>query len=101
MTARTIADAYARFLPRRRKDRIDEVIVCGGGARNATLLRMLAEELPGVRVRVIGEFGIGEQQKEALSFAMLAAARIDEIPANLPAVTGARRPVLLGQVYVP
>jgi anhydro-N-acetylmuramic acid kinase len=42
--------------------------------------------------------GVPAQLKEAIAFAMLAAARIDEIPANLPAVTGAARRVLLGSI---
>lgn len=98
LTARTIADAYQNLLP---LSRLNEVILCGGGARNHTLRSILAAELPGVRLRRMEEFGIGDQQKEALSFALLAAARIDGIPANLPAVTGASRRVLLGQVYEP
>jgi len=101
LTARSIAAGYQWLKPRGRAKAvlIDEVILCGGGARNMTLRRMLDDLLPGVGQRTIDEFGIGDQQKEALSFAMLAAARIDGIPANLPAVTGARRRVLLGQIF--
>ena len=93
-TARSIAAAYRRFLPAR----IDELIVTGGGAKNPTLMRMLGEALPGVRVRTIDEFGIPESAKEAVSFAMLAAACVDRVPANLPRVTGARCPAILGSV---
>jgi len=77
-----------------------ELIVCGGGTRNSTLVSMLSAELPGVAVRPIDAMGIPSQAKEAVSFAMLAAARLDLVPANLPQVTGARRPVILGAVYL-
>ncbi len=99
LTARSIAEAYRRFLPRRdgRTD-VDEVIVCGGGARNATLLGLLRDELPGVSVTTIDRTGIGVQAKEAVSFAMLAAACVDGVPANLPQVTGASGAAILGRI---
>ena len=78
-----------------------ELIVCGGGALNATLMTMLSAELPGVAVRSIASFGIPCQAKEALSFAMLAAACVDRVPANLPNVTGATRPAVLGRIVLP
>jgi anhydro-N-acetylmuramic acid kinase len=102
LTARTIAEAYRRFLPRRgTSPAVDEVIACGGGAANATLLAMLAGELPHIAIRPIDAFGIGRQAKEALSFAMLGAAYDDGVPANLPQVTGARRAAVLGAKYLP
>ena len=101
LTARTIADAYRRFLHAGPRAVRGELIVCGGGARNRTLLRMLAAELPAMRVRVIDSLGIPNQAKEGLSFAMLACACVDRVPANLPAATGASRPVICGQVIDP
>lgn len=101
-TACSIADAYRRFLPSRRNEpAVDEVILCGGGAANATLRRLLAAELPAASVLSIEEFGIPIQAKEALSFAMLAAAFVDGEPANLPQVTGAKSRVLLGKLCLP
>ncbi len=112
-TARTIAEAYRRFLPGRGGERsrrlarrnvltpVDEVIVAGGGAANATLLAMLAAELPGTPVRTMDAVGIPIAAKEAISFAMLAAAFMDGVPANLPQVTGARRPAVLGKLCLP
>ena len=108
--AKSIADAYRRFLPRRdgpagagaraagRGPAIDEVLVCGGGAANPALLSMLAGHLPAVVIRSIQAYGIPPQAKEPLSFAMLAAAFEDGVPANLPQVTGARRPAVLGKL---
>lgn len=107
LTAWSIADAYARFLPALPK----EVILCGGGAQNPTLVRMLAEELARVqsdadegttiRLRQIDELGIPNKAKEAASFALLAAATLDGVPANLPSVTGAARGVVLGVIARP
>ena len=77
------------------------MIVAGGGARNVTLLNMLAEELPSVKIAPIDALGIDAQAKESLSFAMLAAARIDHVSACLPQVTGATAKPLLGNVTIP
>lgn len=84
--------------------KIDEVIVCGGGALNSTLMSAIRDcarrmgFADGLRIRAMDEFGISTQAKEGVSFAMLAAACVDRVPANLPQVTGARRPVVLGQI---
>jgi len=93
-TASTIATAYRRFLPRMP----DEVILCGGGAHNTTLVRMLHEQLDGVRIRSTDEFGISVDAKEAVSFAILAYATIHGVANNIPSVTGASEPVVLGKV---
>ncbi|MCK6484614.1 MAG: anhydro-N-acetylmuramic acid kinase [Phycisphaerae bacterium] len=99
LTACTIADAYRRFFPARRgRLAVDEIILCGGGAKNRTLRRMLEEELSGVSITTVEDYAIPLQAKEALSFAMLAAACMQGVPANLPRVTGARRPVVLGSI---
>jgi anhydro-N-acetylmuramic acid kinase len=95
LTAWSIADAYQKFLPHLP----DELILCGGGADNPTLLGMLTEEFAvGKTVPTISRidhYGIPNKAKEAASFALLAAATLDRIPANLPSVTGASRPTLL------
>jgi anhydro-N-acetylmuramic acid kinase len=93
-TASSIALAYRRFLPRPP----DEMILCGGGAHNATLVRMLQQQLQGVRIRSTDEFGISVDAKEAVSFALLAYAAIKGIANNIPAATGAREPVVMGKI---
>jgi len=93
-TATTIASAYRRFLP----TMPDEMILCGGGAHNATLVRMLHAGLEGVRIRSTDEFGIDVDAKEAVSFAILAYATIRGVPNNLPRVTGASEPVVMGKI---
>ncbi len=96
LTAESIADAYKRFLHRRP----DEVILCGGGARNPTLVRMLRERLAPAKVKISDEFGINADAKEAVSFALLAEATARGCCNNVPSATGASRPVVLG-VIVP
>lgn len=110
LTARSIARACRRFLPgcrilpagRAKKCQFfGTMIVVGGGARNPTLMAMLAAEMPGLAVRPVSSLGIPDQAKEAMSFALLAAARLDETPANVPQATGAHRPAVLGQLVCP
>ena len=93
-TAASIAEAYRRFL----RGEVHEVILCGGGARNPTLARMLRERLHPAKVRMCDEFGISADAKEAVSFAVLAAATVRGQAGNVPAATGARRPVVLGKI---
>ena len=93
-TATTIASSYRSFLPRLP----DEVILCGGGAHNATLVRMLHEELAGVRILSTDDFGISVDAKEAVSFAILAVATIRGQTNNAPGATGAEKPVILGKI---
>ena len=93
-TARSIARAYRDFLPASP----DEVVICGGGAHNATLLTMLADELSGIRIVLIDELGINTDAKEAVSFALLARQTILGLPGNVPSATGAHHPVVLGKI---
>jgi anhydro-N-acetylmuramic acid kinase len=98
LTAWSIADAYEKFLPALP----DELILCGGGVDNSTLVKLLKEEF-GTRAKSptisrIDDHGIPNKAKEAASFALLAAATLDGIPTNLPSVTGAARPTILGVI---
>jgi anhydro-N-acetylmuramic acid kinase len=94
LTARTIADAV-----RMHAAGATEVLLCGGGANNATLLRMLAMELEPCNVATTGDRGVAVEHVEALAFAWLAREALAGRPANLPAVTGARGTRVLGAVY--
>jgi anhydro-N-acetylmuramic acid kinase len=101
LTAETIAQSYKRFC--RRKMRSGEgvdYIVSGGGARNRTLMAMLAQKLEpmGCELAVSNEFGLPAEAKEAAAFALLAWQTWHHLPGNVPAATGAKRPVILGQV---
>ena len=76
-----------------------DVIVCGGGALNADLMRRLSEQLPGMRVAPSDAWGMAATQVEAAAFAWLAWAHVNRQPGNVPEVTGARGPRVLGALY--
>lgn len=87
-------DALRRHLPA-----ASRLLVCGGGAANADLMRRLQALLPGVAIADTASRGVPPQQVEALAFAWLARAFVERQPGNLPAVTGARGPRILGALY--
>jgi anhydro-N-acetylmuramic acid kinase len=91
LTARTIARAISRHTD------TQDVIVSGGGAHNRYLLERLAE-LIHARITTSEEFGIGVDSKEAILFALLAYQTYHGRAGNLPAATGARKPVILGKI---
>lgn len=93
-TANCIARAYHQFLP----TMPDEVILCGGGSHNDTLVEMLQSELPNAKMLSTRDFGISVDAKEAVSFAILAWATINGLTNNVPGATGADRPVVLGKI---
>ena len=94
LTAESIARAYRRFLP----GPVDEAIVSGGGARNPTLMAMLARRLSPTRVLPSDDLGLDADAKEAVAFAILAVETIRGGAGNVPAATGATRPVVLGKI---
>ena len=75
------------------------LFACGGGARNGHLMRRLAARLPSVRVTTTAELGVPVDQVEAAAFAWLAQRFVQRLPGNLPEVTGARGPRVLGALY--
>jgi anhydro-N-acetylmuramic acid kinase len=99
LTARTIADALARFVFPAAK--IDRLIVSGGGAHNRFLVKRLAELLPHLTVELSDRYGLPVDAKEAIAFAILADRTLYGLPGNLTSVTGARRPVVLGKIVRP
>jgi anhydro-N-acetylmuramic acid kinase len=76
-----------------------EVLVCGGGAHNATLMNRLASLLPKAKVSSTSAYGIDPDWVEAMAFAWLAHCCLEGIAANRPSVTGARGPRVLGAIY--
>ncbi|WP_287497236.1 anhydro-N-acetylmuramic acid kinase [Pandoraea sp. CB10b_02] len=72
---------------------------CGGGTRNAALMQAIAERLPGVSVATTQALGVPPHQVEALAFAWLAERCLAREPGNLPSVTGAKGPRILGAIY--
>jgi anhydro-N-acetylmuramic acid kinase len=94
LTAASIADAYGRFAPAP----IREVILGGGGARNPTLVAMLRQRLAPAAVIKHEDVGLDSDNKEALVFALLAYETWHARPGSHPGLTGARHPVVLGQI---
>jgi anhydro-N-acetylmuramic acid kinase len=111
LTARSIRDAYARFCwphlgQRAPLARATELIVSGGGARNAFLVELLRDGLEPLHVKVsgsaeMGPRGIEPEAKEAAAFALLAWLTWNRRPGNVPAATGASRQAVLGKVSWP
>ena len=93
-SARTVADAIGLHAPGSRR-----VLVCGGGAHNADLLRRLAKLLPAMVVESTAAQGLDPDRVEAMAFAWLAQQTLAGRPGNLPAVTGAAAPAVLGGIY--
>ena len=93
-TAETICRAYRRFLPAAP----EEVILCGGGAANPTLVSMLRERLGEVKLSHSDEYGLPADAKEAVAFAVLACETIRGRASNVPAATGAAAPAVLGKI---
>ena len=99
LTARSIAGAIRKFVvPSSGSYR--ELVVSGGGARNSTLLAMLANEIKpsGLSLRLSDEFGLPAAAKEAAAFALLAYETWHRRPSNVPSATGARRSAILGKI---
>ena len=76
----------------------DEMILCGGGTHNGTLVEMLRSELADVKMLSTDDFGISVDAKEAVSFAILAWATINGMANNVPSATGAEQSVVLGKI---
>lgn len=75
------------------------LLVCGGGAFNDHLMLLLAQALPHLRVCSTADRGLPAEQVEACAFAWLARAFVRRECANLPSVTGANGPRVLGALY--
>jgi anhydro-N-acetylmuramic acid kinase len=99
LTGRSIRNAYRDFFAEDAAP--DECIVSGGGARNPTLMRMLAEGIDPVPVTDLSALGWDPDAKEAAAFAILAHLHRSGRPGNLPSVTGAAGPRVLGKLTPP
>lgn len=97
-TAHAIADSLRPFA-------VSDVLVSGGGAHNRTLMSTLGRLLAPTPVKPLStltaDLGIDEDNKEAVAFAVLAVQTVHGLPANVPSVTGARGPAVLGKICLP
>ncbi len=91
LSVRTVADAVRRYAPPGAA-----VVVSGGGVHNPALMAGLRAELPGHAIATTEVFGLDPDAKEAVLFAVLAYELVRGRPANVPKVTGARGPRVLG-----
>ena len=94
LTARSVAAAALQHAPE-----AEDVLACGGGVHNPLLMRRLTELLAPRRVESTATCGVDPDFLEATAFAWLARQRLLNLPGNLPAVTGARGPRVLGALY--
>lgn len=96
LTTRSIMQAIDTFC-----EKADEIIVCGGGSKNAYLMQQLSllAEKQGISVMTSSAFGIDPEWIEATAFAWLARQTLNQLPGNSTHSTGARRNVILGGVY--
>ncbi|TJZ74270.1 anhydro-N-acetylmuramic acid kinase [Chitiniphilus eburneus] len=94
LTVQSIADAILLQAPG-----VDEVYICGGGAHNTHLMHALGRALPGVALASTAELGIDPDWVEAYAFAWLAQRCLSRQPGNLPQVTGAQGPRILGAIW--
>ncbi len=96
-TAKSIADSYQSYLIKE-GNKIDEVIIGGGGSYNSTLLSFLKEYLPNQKIVTHEDYGISSDLKEAIAFAVLGYYTIVGQFNQLPSATGADHPVIMGKV---
>lgn len=99
LTARSITDAIQRFVLRKNAA-YQQIIVSGGGLKNATLMAMLANSVTtlGLQLRSSDELGLPSEAKEAAAFALLAYETWHRRPSNVPSATGAKKPAVLGKI---
>ncbi|VEP18050.1 Anhydro-N-acetylmuramic acid kinase [Hyella patelloides LEGE 07179] len=98
LTVASIAHSYRTFLPQIP----DEILLCGGGSRNIYLRQRLQAELTSAKILTTDEVGLDGDHKEAIAFAILAYWRYHcNFPGNVPQVTSANKPMLLGDIHLP
>ncbi|MDH5571218.1 MAG: anhydro-N-acetylmuramic acid kinase [Gammaproteobacteria bacterium] len=93
-TAVTIAQAILKYAPS-----TEQVLVCGGGVHNRYLMQRITEHLPEQLIQSSQVAGVDPDWIEAMAFAWLAKQTMEGLPGNLPSVTGARHPVILGGIF--
>ena len=97
LTAKTIADAYERFVYKKAKP--EKVIIGGGGAYNKTMMKILRSYLPdNIELKTHEDYNISNNYKEAMAFALLGYCTYYGIPNNVPSCTGASKAVVLGKI---
>jgi anhydro-N-acetylmuramic acid kinase len=97
---RTLVELTAASIARALVDASPKVVrVCGGGARNGFLMQRLCARLPECEVTTTAAAGVDPAWVEAWAFAWLAEQTLAGQPGNVPSVTGAKGPRVLGGIY--
>jgi anhydro-N-acetylmuramic acid kinase len=96
LTAHTIAQAVSTHCAG-----AHDVLVCGGGVHNAALMAEMARALPAATVASTATTGMDPDWIEAMAFAWLAREASAGRPGNIPSVTGATGPRVLGAIHAP
>ena len=97
LTAKSIADSYNRYIYP--NIGIKEVVIGGGGAYNPTLMKFLRKYVPKhIELSTHEDYGISNNFKEVMAFAVLGYCTYYGIPNNLPSCTGAKKRVVLGKI---
>lgn len=100
LTAKSITDAYEKFVYP--NTGIKKVVIGGGGAYNKTLMKFIRMYLPKhIELKTHDDYGISNNFKEVMAFALLGYCTYYRIPNNLPSCTGARKRVVLGKITPP
>ena len=96
LSATTIADAVMKYA-----SKFSEVIICGGGVKNASLIKTIEKLLKDFKITTTSDYGLSPDCIEAVTFAWLAKTRMENQPSNIPTVTGATQKAILGGIYSP
>ena len=94
LTARSVGDAYRRFIA----EPVKEVLLSGGGAKNPALFGAIERAAAPVRVRHFADVYFDGEAKEAVAFALLGYLHVNSRPGNVPTATGARGLRVLGKL---
>lgn len=94
LTTQTVTDAIKNYARQ-----IQTIIVCGGGAHNLFLVESLQKRLPDCKITSSSDYGFDPDAIEAMTFALLAQRRLENLPGNIPTVTGADHECVLGAIY--
>ncbi len=96
LTIHSVADSIETWCPSTKK-----VLLCGGGSENKQLVQHLKNILEGKVIQQTSDYGVPTTWMEAMAFAWLAKLHLENIPGNIPSVTGADKPVVLGMRFNP
>ena len=99
LTAETVVRAYDAWI--RPIEPVGTVVVGGGGVHNAALMRSLKERLAPAKMTTHADFGLPNDAKEAVAFAILGYETLCGRPSNMASATGASGPAILGKIALP